>query len=413
MPKMLRQTTFSIAAFAGVALAGAGTAAVVVGAKAPVATPSLPLVRASDLVYEGAFRVPNITVPGEPYAEFDYGGTAPAFNAENNSLFLVSHTYTQMTAELRIPPSFGTGPVSSLPQATALHGFVDALAGKLHRVAPDPNTTVYIGGQHVYAPGKMIVTAYTYYAGSPTASHFQRSTDLDSTAVTGPFNISGNLGTWGVSFVSGYMGGIPAAWKAALGGPALTGDCCLGVVSRTSYGPAAFAFDPANLTPTAAQPLVYYDSTHPTLGDWINTGPPNPYFNSSTTVTGIVFPEGSSSILFFGTQGLGPACYGTGGTGAEADCQDPEGSAKGVHGYPYVYYVWAYDAHDLAAVHAGTKKPWEVKPYAVRSLDLPYAPNHNGHHLGGAAYDPMTARIFISQQFADGDLPVIHVYTIK
>jgi hypothetical protein len=371
------------------------------------------LVQSSNLVYQGAFRVPAITVAGNPYAEFDYGGTAPAFNPAHNSLFLVSHVYTQMTAELGIPSSLGTGPVSSLPQATALHTFVDALAGKLHSVAPDPNTTVYIGGQYVYAPGQMVVSAYTYYAGSPTASHFSRSTDLNSAAAAGPFNISAGIGPWAVSFVSGYMGGIPAAWQAALGGPALTGDCCLGVVSRTSYGPAAFAFDPANLTPTAAQPLVYYDGggdpTHATLGNWVNSGPANPLYNSSSVVTGVVFPEGSSSVLFFGTQGLGPACYGIGGV----DCVDPEGSAKGVHGYPYVYYVWAYDAHDLAAVHAGTKQPWEVKPYAVWSLNLPYAPNGQGHHMGGAAYDPATGRIFISQQFADGDLPVIHVFKVQ
>jgi hypothetical protein len=408
----------------GVATTSAA-AAVTVSAAAPAPAPApapagpLPaggLVQAGNLAYQGAFRVPAITVAGNPYAEFDYGGTAPAFNPAHNSLFLVSHMYTQMTAELGIPASLGTGPVSSLPTATALHTFVDALGGKLHSVAPDPSTTVYIGGQYVYAPGQMVVSAYTYYAGSPTASHFSRSTDLNSAAAAGPFNISAGIGPWAVSFVSGYMGGIPAAWQAALGGPALTGDCCLGVVSRTSYGPAAFAFDPANLTPTAAQPLVYYDGggdpTHATLGNWVNSGPPNPLYNSSSVVTGVVFPEGSSSVLFFGTQGLGPACYGPGGSGA-GECVDPEGSAKGVHGYPYVYYVWAYDAHDLAAVHAGAKKPWEVKPYAVWSLNLPYAPNGQGHHMGGAAYDPATGRIFISQQFADGDGPVIHVFTIK
>jgi len=153
---------------------------------------------------------------------------------------------------------------------------------------------------------------------------------------------------------------------------------------------------------------VYYDSTHPTLGDW-GVQNVNPYFNGTTTITGIVFPENTSSVLFFGIQGLGVYCYGEGTT-----CNDPEfPTSKGDHAYPYAYYVWAYDAHDLAAVRAGTKKPWDLKPYAVRSLDLPISPNHNGHHLGGAAYDPATGRLFISQQFADGNEPVIHVFTIK
>jgi len=83
---------------------------------------------------------------------------------------------------------------------------------------------------------------------------------------------------------------------------------------------------------------------------------------------------------------------------------------KGDHAYPYAYYVWAYDAHDLVAVKMGTKQPWDVVPYAVWTLELPYAPG-KGHHIGGVAYDPASGRIFVSQQFADGDLPIVHVFT--
>ena len=76
--------------------------------------------------------------------------------------------------------------------------------------------------------------------------------------------------------------------------------------------------------------------------------------------------------------------------------------------------MWAYDAHDLAAVHAGQMNPWDVKPYAVWSLTLP-APS-SAHRLGGVAYDPATGRLFISQQFVDGDsgdYPVVHVYKVN
>ena len=44
-------------------------------------------------------------------------------------------------------------------------------------------------------------------------------------------------------------------------------------------------------------------------------------------------------------------------------------------------------------------------------LDLPYSPTQ--HDIGGAAYDPATGRIFITQGFADGDNPVVHVYTVN
>jgi hypothetical protein len=44
-------------------------------------------------------------------------------------------------------------------------------------------------------------------------------------------------------------------------------------------------------------------------------------------------------------------------------------------------------------------------------LTLPYGTKGRAV-LGGAAYDPRTGRIFVSQQFGDGVLPVIHVFTV-
>src|SRR5262249_29725532 len=93
---------------------------------------------------------------------------------------------------------------------------------------------------------------------------------------------------------------------------------------------------------------------------------------------------------------------------------DPEESAKGPHAYPYDYQIWAYDVLDLAAVNAGKMQPWQVKPYRVWALKLPFrAPKT---HLGRAAYDPQSDRIYISQLDSDivgfDPLPVIHVLQI-
>jgi hypothetical protein len=81
-----------------------------------------------------------------------------------------------------------------------------------------------------------------------------------------------------------------------------------------------------------------------------------------------------------------------------------------VHGYPYAYYVWAYDAADLAAVARGKKQPWDVMPYAAWPLSLPYT-SHTS--IGGATYDVSTRRIFVSQTLTDGALPVVHVFKIE
>ena len=206
--------------------------------------------------------------------------------------------------------------------------------------------------------------------------------------------------------MSGYMATVPVEWQSSLGAPALTGQCCLPIVSRTSYGPAVFAFDPAELghgDAARATPLLYYPASHP-LGDW---GTQNPYFNGSTEIRGLVLAEGTRSLLFFGRHGTGPFCYGTGD-----HCGDPSSPAKGTHAYPYQYQVWAYDVLDLLQVKDGKKQPWEVKPYSTWSLDLPFMPSNGSVALNGAAYDSATGRLFLSQAFGDRKQPLIHVFTV-
>jgi len=214
---------------------------------------------------------------------------------------------------------------------------------------------------------------------------------------------------------------VPPAWRELLGGPVLNGNCCLGVISRTSYGPALFAIDPARIgaaAPAPATPLVYYPSQHPLApGDT-----QSPLFNLTSEVRGVVFHEATRSVLFFGRHGTGAYCYGPGTNdraraGQPADggvdrwCLDPASESKGTHAYPYSYYVWAYDANDLAAVKARRRSPWEVQPYATWPLALPFS-SPGSAVLNGAAYDPRSGRIFVSQGYGDGELPVIHVFTI-
>ena len=69
-------------------------------------------------------------------------------------------------------------------------------------------------------------------------------------------------------FVAGNMSQVPSEWQAKLGGPAITGQCCIPIMTRTSFGPAAFAFDPSKVgqPKVRATPLLYYPADHATLG---------------------------------------------------------------------------------------------------------------------------------------------------
>ena len=167
-------------------------------------------------------------------------------------------------------------------------------------------------------------------------------------------------------------------------------------------------------------PLVYYPLDHSTLGRWGAAA--TIYYSGADTVTGVVFPEGTASVLFFGRHGT-TYCYGPGtgdaskagkpatdiGDTADSWCYDADDASKGNHGYPYVPQVWAYNASDLAAVHAGKKRPWDLLPYAVWTL-----PGFAGSQVGGAAYDPATNRVYVSEMDADSSgLPRIHVYSVQ
>jgi hypothetical protein len=278
---------------------------------------------------------------------------------------------------------------------------------------------------------RLIGSAYTQDDPNQATSHFTSQLDL---SVAGDLQGFYRVGTVGPRFVSGYMTQIPPEWQSSLGGTALTGGCCnppnLGAtnIAGMSWGPSAFVFNPGDLgvvNPVPAAPLVYYSQSHPTLGAWNNTTVANPAFNMMTEVTGVVFPQGTRTVLFFGKSGTGVPCFGNGTNDPALDhqpvagspgnfwCYDPNevNGGWGPHAYPYAYQVWAYDVQDFLAVKNGQKNPWDVRPYGIWTLTLPF--DTPRRHLYGAAYDPQTGRVFISQPFGDlNGMPVIHVYKV-
>ncbi len=387
------------------------------------------LLQLEDLTYSGAFRVPHGPF-GDPKGEgFNYADSGLTYNAANNSLFINGHVYTQLTAEISIPEIVVSTRLEDLKTAPVLQNLSDITEGHLGNILAKGARTrsPLMGGILVYR-NKLIGTAYDYYDASNASrlSHFTSELNLSQAGdFRGMFLVGADSSRTG--FVSGYMALIPPEWQAALGGPALTGNCCISIISRTSWGPAASVFDPDKLgiaNPVPSFPLIEYPSAHP-LARYAN-GLANKLFEEGDEMRGLVFPVGSRSVLFFGRHGLGPFCYGEGsknpalkdhpessrnGTGS---CYDPVIGSKGSHSYPYAHYVWAYDASDLVAVKKGRKNPWDVRPYGLWTLPLPEVFGIRGYAgIQGAAYDPATQRIFISQKHGDGNLPLIHVFTLR
>jgi hypothetical protein len=378
-------------------------------------------------VYLGAFRVPGgqFGCPDDNKCSFHFGGGPIVFNPANNSLYIAGHTHNQWIAEINIPAIISSTDLNSLNTATIRQKFADLANGRIGNLGKGGSLIENggkLGGLLVNGT-KLLVSDFAYYDGSYQAyyTHFTANANWTGNGVGfGGMKRIGIPSAPQAGYVSGYMTTIPNEWQAAFGGTAITGNSNLSIITRTSLGPSAFVFDPGevDIKPVVtASPLVYYPPDHWNIGDFSTA---NPYSNQTTKITGVVFPGGSKSVLFFGRHGLS-CCYGTGtsndaltgkpvGNGSNY-CYDPADDSKGTHGYPYVHQVWAYDANDMLSVKNGTKNPWDITPYAVWTYELPF--QTPGRNIIGATYDPATQRIFISQDHGDGNLPVIHVFRVS
>jgi hypothetical protein len=351
--------------------------------------PQQPLVQASHLVYLGSFTLPSTDGakrPGEQ-SSLHYGGMALGIGPNGQSLYYGCHAWHNMLAEVSIPDIGGKGTI--LTPCTAI--------ANLAAIDPDARESKVLGGSLAWN-GRTIVSAYTYYdgRGNATASHFAGPS---LATLVGPSRFSGA----GPGLVGGYMGVVPPEWRALLGGPALTGLCCISIISRSSYGPAVSVFDPdavGTQNPVPSRLLVGYPDGQGKLGEWGGSGP---LFNGATKMGGVAFPAGTRSVLFIGRHGDN-FCYGEG-----IRCNDPTDSSKGNHAYPYRHQVWAYDANDLLAVRQGDKKPWDVRPYATWTLND--ISTTGDARISGAAYDPGTRRVYVTANSGSA-VPRVHVFLI-
>lgn len=345
---------------------------------------------ALELEYQGAFRVPKSGEWREQLV-LEYGGTAIGFNPTNQSLYISGHDQAERIAEITIPAP-KIGPVDALDSAAFLQPVVNLRVREPGNIGGN----VKIGGLMVFG-GDLVVSRYEFYDGEGNARHSHcriPKADL-AQAAEGMYELVSPGGGW----VGGYMGEIPPALRPQFGNkPCFTGLGAVAIVSRTSSGPAAFAFDPAQLGPSPAPtvPMLGYPLKHPLA----NADVQNEYFTRADQIRGAVMV--GESMLFFGIHGAGKPAYGSVGD------QDPADANKGEHAFPYRAQCWEYNVKDLAPIAAGKKPLWDAKP-TIRELKEFYG---SKRYAGGAAFDPATGRIFLANLYADDAYPVIHVYKV-
>jgi hypothetical protein len=373
----------------------------------------LPRLGLDDLRYVGAFRLPAVEREGD---SFSFAGGPLAFNGDQQTLFVGARQ--GKVAEITVPTPVNSPDINALPFAELVQPFADPSDGRLKEIGEGAT----LGGLFVYQQ-RLYGSGFIFYDAGNTqsVSHFARPLVLSRPGAT-PFKRIGEQGRLG--FVAGYMSAVPPEWQARLGAPAVTGQCCVPIISRTSWGPSAFAWNPAEFdrgNAVRAIPLMFYDANNPTLGAYEGS---SQTFGGTTQIGGVALIDRTRTALFVGGNGTGPFCYGNGTPDkslagkAAADgtkyCYDPANTDKGQHAFPYQYQVWAFDLADWAAVKDGRKDPWEVRPYGVWRLELPIA--EPSTRISGVTFDPQRRWLFIAQRAADRDgyafRALIHVYEV-
>lgn len=321
----------------------------------------------------------------------------------------MSCSITDLTiAEISIPDPVNTTNASALKRPTFIQNCADPFAGATYQVQGGGNGPG-VGGIVVNGSQLLVQSYIRYDAGyEQNASLFVKPTlNLATANASGPYAIAqqGVQTNGTVGFTSGPMAWIPPEWRPVFGNNSLVAwNGGLSIGSRTSYGPAAFAFNPNNLgsvspnpsiypaSPAPSLPLLYYDNVHQTIGDAVTQyDGVNIFYNPVVVpaLRGMVIPNGTRSALYFTGVGRGPVVYK-----GPVDCVS---DGSGYSGFPYTSMIQAYDLNNWANTAADpvANPPWASKPYAAWHLDnIPFTDGQCDASSGGVAYDDATRTIY-------------------
>lgn len=396
---------------------------------------TLPLLSESDFQFAGMFRLPK-SVAG---STFDYAGWGLAYYPLHNSLFITGRkndatmTSGQKIAEVSVPTPVIAATRDALPTAAVLQPFIEPTEGKFLQAAI-AGTPTYIGDSLVVGDDQLCFTEYAYYdVGAVGQQRALFCRPLDFTVrgqVLGPVGVvssppvaTGTRTFNPLRFANVYLFDIPPEWQDALGGPHGIGATAANGSASGSNGADAFATNLSTLTdPQPITPLLYFP-----LGLGLGAyGGSSDLWNSTVgATTSVEIPDNSRTVLSVSTIGLGPWCYGYGGTLVTSGCAplngstanytyDPAVGSKGPHAWPYRVRVWAWNVEDLIAVKNGTKQPWEPRPYAAWNLDLPFTALQSGlsgsNNILGFAYDHVNQRFFLTDYRSDENRALVYVF---
>jgi len=411
----------------------------------PPADLSTSLVNPDELVYLGAFRMPEIAdelgwgYSGYAMTYYPQGDPQGTDDGFPGSLFVLGHDHNQNVGEISIPKpviSESKNP-SELPAAVMLQPFNDIRDGLLEYLEIPRAGLAYLPPQGSQTTGKLYFCWGQHFQFERVPSHGWSELDLSAPNPTGIWYV----GDYSNYITNDYLFEIPQEWADTYtpGLRLATGRFRDG--QWGGLGPAILAIGPYNegnppppeSTLQQVTPLLLY-------GEPVNGNPEidisaghqmDTYSEPDEWSGGAWLTAGDkSAVILVGTKAIGRSWYGFSNDVEYPISGDPDEEYPEVPPWPHDDRGWwsedisaqilFFDPSELGLVARGEMESWQPQPYAVMTLDdTLFDPGFNyeaakRYLVGAADFDRENGLLYIVERRADeNDNSVIHVFRLE
>jgi hypothetical protein len=398
------------------------------------------LVQPSDLVYMGAFKLPD--TPGDmgwEWAGNEMGAMTYYPNGDSNgpsdgfpgSIYGTGNDQLKYISEISIPaPIISQNKnLNDLNTAETLQDFENILGTKIEGMELPKVGLEYLPKQGNQTSDKLYYCFGQHIQDQErNPSHGWFELNLSNPQLAGDWKIDNQLNY----LTTYYIFSIPKEW-ADINTPGkylVTGRYKDG--GQGSQGPCIFAYRPWNEgnpppsgTELSCTPLLQYSSITDPENHVMDNYKHSDEWNGGAWLNS----SDKSSVIFVGTKGIGNTWYGfsdgtvwpTSGEGPfpSVPVISPTFYGEDLRGWwsdSFQAQILFYDPADLAKVAKGTMQPYKPQPYAKLNIDqylFNIKSSKQKDRVGAVAFDRERGILYVLEPLADGDKPIIHVWQIR
>jgi len=379
----------------------------------------------SDLVYMGAFRLPEGT-PGSEVKTWAWGGFAMTYYPNGDpggandgypgSIYGAGHAWEHQVSEISIPvPVISASKnLNHLNTASTLQSFRDIY--NVSNVEMPRTGMEYLPKQGSQTTDKLYF-CWGAHLDVINLTHGWCELTLSNPQIKRSWYLACDHNEYNTN---DYLFEIPGTWAASNTPGKLLATGRFRDGGWSGQGPAIFAIGPWNQgnpppSGTSLQYvtlLLYTSSADPEFEDPSTNHTMTDYHHSDEWSGAAWITAGNkSAVVFVGTKGTGDCWYGD-QNGPCLECQGERGWwSTGFEGR-FIFY----DPNDLAKVAAGIMQPWEPQPYATLNVDqylYHIESSQQWYHLGAACFDRTRGFLYVFEPYVDNDKPIIHVWKVS